>query len=106
MRSHKLFVAASSTVVLGLPKDTVKGALCASGMYELRPVSLSVRRTYVNFTAQTVEALSPQSRQPVRGYSVERSCGRCRCHLPDRPCSVIPAPVQRGELPALARHHR
>ena len=44
----------------GLPKDTVKGALLASGMYELHPVSLSVRRTFVNFTAPTVEALSPQ----------------------------------------------
>jgi arylformamidase len=44
----------------GLPADTVKGALVASGMYELRPVSLSVRSSYVNFTATVIEALSPQ----------------------------------------------
>jgi len=44
----------------GLPTDVVKGALCASGMYELRPVSLSVRSSYVNFTPQAIEALSPQ----------------------------------------------
>jgi arylformamidase len=44
----------------GLPIDTVKGGLCASGMYDLYPVSLSVRRNYVNFTAQVIEALSPK----------------------------------------------
>jgi arylformamidase len=44
----------------GLPMDTVKGALVASGMYELRSVSLSARSSYVNFTPQVIEALSPQ----------------------------------------------
>jgi arylformamidase len=44
----------------GLPIDTVKGGLCASGMYDLYPVSLSARSGYVNFTAGVVEALSPQ----------------------------------------------
>jgi arylformamidase len=44
----------------GLPMDIVKGALVASGMYELLPVSLSVRRNYVNFTPQVLEALSSQ----------------------------------------------
>lgn len=43
----------------GLPIDTVKGGLCASGMYDLYPVSLSVRSSYVNFTAPLIEALSP-----------------------------------------------
>lgn len=44
----------------GLPADVVKGGLCASGMYDLLPVSLSARRDYVDFTAQTIAALSPQ----------------------------------------------
>lgn len=44
----------------GLPIDTVKGGLCASGMYDLYPVSLSARRSYVNFSVAIVEALSPQ----------------------------------------------
>jgi arylformamidase len=44
----------------GLPMNIVKGALLASGMYELRPVSLSVRSSYVNFTPQVLEALSSQ----------------------------------------------
>lgn len=44
----------------GLPMNTVKGALFACGMYELRPVSLSVRSSYINFPPQVIEALSPQ----------------------------------------------
>lgn len=42
-----------------LPIDTVKGGLCTSGMYDLVPVSLSYRNTWVNFTEETVEMLSP-----------------------------------------------
>ena len=44
----------------GLPMDIVKGGLCASGMYDLHPVSLSIRNTYVDFTDDIVENLSPQ----------------------------------------------
>jgi arylformamidase len=43
-----------------LPKDLVKGALLASGMYDLRPVRLSSRSQYVMFTDEIEEALSPQ----------------------------------------------
>ncbi len=42
----------------GLPKDTVKGGMLASGMYELTPVRLSKRSKYVNFTDAIVEELS------------------------------------------------
>ena len=42
----------------GLPKDIVKGAMLASGMYELTPVRLSKRSKYVNFTDEIVEELS------------------------------------------------
>ena len=44
----------------GLPMNIVKGGLLASGMYELRPVSLSVRSGYVTFTPEALELLSPQ----------------------------------------------
>jgi len=44
----------------GLPVDTVKGGLCASGMYDLHPVSLSARSNYVKFTNEVVESLSTQ----------------------------------------------
>jgi arylformamidase len=45
---------------VGLPADVIKGAIACSGMYELAPVALSFRRTFVNFTPETIEALSPQ----------------------------------------------
>ena len=43
----------------GLPAHTLKGGLCCSGMYELQPVGLSARASYVKFTPETIEKLSP-----------------------------------------------
>ena len=42
----------------GLPADAVKGTVCISGMYDLAPVRLSARSSYVKFTDETVAALS------------------------------------------------
>ena len=42
----------------GLPADVVKGTVCISGMYELAPVRLSARSSYVKFTDEMVAALS------------------------------------------------
>lgn len=44
----------------GVPANTVKGGLCISGMYEMTPVRLSWRRTYVNFTDAIADAMSAQ----------------------------------------------
>jgi arylformamidase len=44
----------------GLPPTIIKGGLCMSGMYEMAPVRLSFRRTYVNFTDAMAEAMSSQ----------------------------------------------
>jgi arylformamidase len=44
----------------GLPADAIKGGLCMSGMYELEPVRLSYRRTYIAFTDEMADAMSPQ----------------------------------------------
>jgi arylformamidase len=44
----------------GLPPIIVKGGLCMSGMYEMAPVRLSWRRTYVNFTDAMADAMSSQ----------------------------------------------
>ena len=46
----------------GLPETTVKGGLCMGGMYEMIPVRLSWRRTYVNFTDEMADAMSAQRR--------------------------------------------
>lgn len=43
-----------------LPSDTVKGGLCCSGMFDLKPVRLSVRSSYVKFTDEMEQALSSQ----------------------------------------------
>ncbi len=42
----------------GLPKDVIKGGLCCSGMFDLKPVRLSARSSYVTFTDEGEEALS------------------------------------------------
>jgi arylformamidase len=44
----------------GSPADTIKGGLCMSGMYDMKPVRLSWRRSYVNFTDAMEDAMSPQ----------------------------------------------
>ena len=46
----------------GLPKDIIKGAVCCSGMYDLKPVRLSARSNYVTFTDAMEQALSSQRR--------------------------------------------
>ncbi len=43
-----------------LPSDTVKGGLCCSGMFNLKPVRLSARSSYVKFTDEMEQALSSQ----------------------------------------------
>jgi arylformamidase len=44
----------------GLPDNIIKGGLCMSGMYEMAPVRLSWRRTYVKFTDAMADAMSSQ----------------------------------------------
>ena len=44
----------------GLPADIIKGAVCCSGMYDLKGPRLSVRSSYVPFDDAMEHALSPQ----------------------------------------------
>ena len=44
----------------GLPAKIIKGGLMVSGMYDLKPVRLSKRSGYVNFTDEIEQALSSQ----------------------------------------------
>lgn len=44
----------------GLPPTIIKGGLLISGMYDLKPVRLSKRSKYVNFTDEVEHALSSQ----------------------------------------------
>jgi arylformamidase len=43
-----------------LPAGIVKGGLCCSGMFDLKPVRLSARSSYVKFTDEMEDALSAQ----------------------------------------------
>jgi arylformamidase len=43
-----------------LPPDMIKGGLCMSGMYDMKPVRLSKRGKYVHFTDAMEDAMSSQ----------------------------------------------
>jgi arylformamidase len=43
----------------GIPSGAVKGVMCASGIYDLRPVRLSARNDYVRLSCAMEQALSP-----------------------------------------------
>lgn len=42
----------------GLPRDVLKGAVLGSGMYDLKPVRMSARSSYVKFTDEMEQAFS------------------------------------------------
>jgi arylformamidase len=42
----------------GVPENVIAGALCCSGMYDLEPVRLSARSSYVRFDDETLAELS------------------------------------------------
>lgn len=44
----------------GFPGNFIKGGLCVSGMYDLKPVRMSKRSEYVKFTDEVEEKLSSQ----------------------------------------------
>ena len=44
----------------GVSNDVIKGALLSSGMYDLKPVRLSARSSYVKFTDEMEHGLSTQ----------------------------------------------
>jgi arylformamidase len=44
----------------GLPANVIKGGVCASGMYDLKPARLSARSRYIKFTDEMEEKLSTQ----------------------------------------------
>ena len=50
----------------GLPADAIKGAVLASGMYELEPVRLSARNAYLGLDAAAVDRLSAMRHLPGR----------------------------------------
>ena len=43
----------------GVPADVIKAGLCVGGLYDLEPVLLSARGSYVSLSADEADALSP-----------------------------------------------
>jgi arylformamidase len=43
-----------------VPADMVRGGLCMSGMYDMKPARLSKRSSYVKFTDEMEQAMSSQ----------------------------------------------
>jgi arylformamidase len=55
---------------LGLPDDTLKGVVAASGMFDLEPVQLSWRNSYLNIDKNEALRLSPVRHIPPAGNGV------------------------------------
>ncbi len=60
---------------LDLKSDIVKGAILCSGMYDLKPVRLSSRSKYINFTDGMEESMSPQRNLRYLSASVALAYG-------------------------------
>jgi arylformamidase len=61
----------------GLPSDIIRGAVLASGLYDLRPVRLSKRSEYLRLTDETEAALSPIRHLEQLSTPLILSCGSC-----------------------------
>jgi len=70
-------VVTTDWAAAGLPADVLKGALLASGMYDLQPVRLSKRSSYVNFTDSMVADLSAIRHIDRLTTPLVLACGTC-----------------------------
>lgn len=52
-------LAATNWAAYGLPRNVIKSATCLSGMFDLHPVLLSSRRSYVKLSSRERDELSP-----------------------------------------------
>ena len=92
----------------GLPRDVVKSALLVSGMYDMRPVMLSARSSYVKLSDEEVRALSailqPEKvRTPLTLVYGEKETPEFRRH-PKAYAEVLAAagkPVKVVEVPGV-----
>jgi arylformamidase len=84
----------------GLPQDFCKGALLLSGMYDLEPVRLSKRSTYVSFTDAMVEKLSSQRHLGGLHTPLILAYGSCETPEFQRQTRDFFAAVQSAKKPA------
>jgi arylformamidase len=84
----------------GLPQDFCKGALLLSGMYDLAPVRLSKRSSYVSFTDAMVEKLSSQRHLGGLATPLILAYGTCETPEFQRQTKDFFAAVQAAGKPA------
>jgi arylformamidase len=83
----------------GLAADLIKGGMCSSGMYDLAPVRLSHRNSYVRFTDQMVESLSPQRHIDRLSAPLIVAYGTCETPEFQRQARDFAAAVKAAEKP-------
>ena len=83
----------------GLPADAFKGAVLLSGMYDLHPVRLSKRSSYVAFTDDMVEKLSGQRHLDGLHTPLILAIGTCETPEFQRQSRDFAAAVQRAGKP-------
>ena len=59
----------------GVSADIVKGGICSSGMYDLKPVRLSKRSSFIRFTDEIEETMSPQRHLDRLRAPIVVTCG-------------------------------
>jgi arylformamidase len=84
----------------GLPLNFCKGALLLSGMYDLAPVRLSKRSSYVSFTDAMVEKLSSQRHLDGLATPLVLAYGTCETPEFQRQTKEFFAAVQAAGKPA------
>jgi arylformamidase len=84
----------------GLPENFCKGALLLSGMYDLAPVRLSKRSSYVSFTDAMVEKLSSQRHLDDLHTPLVLAYGTCETPEFQRQTKEFFAAVQAAGKPA------
>jgi arylformamidase len=77
----------------------IKGGTCSSGMYDLHPVRLSARSSYVNFDDATVEALSAIRHIDKLHCPVNVSYGTCETPEFQRQSREFAAAVEAAGKP-------
>jgi arylformamidase len=94
----------------GLPADVLKGGLCVSGMYDLRPVLLSSRSAYVKLDAEEEDALSPQRhldrvRCPITVAYGDRESPEFQRHGRDFAAALAAARLSSSSLAMVGLNH-
>ena len=59
----------------GVAADIVKGGICSSGMYDLKPVRLSKRSSFIRLTDEMEESMSPQRHLDRLRAPIVVTCG-------------------------------